>query len=168
MDTNSVDVQGRIILDLCKALNLRILNGRTPGDRWGNLTRFPTRANEKPSSLDYGICTINLLTSIQNFIVFPISELSDHCCISISIDTSRHTMPHHSPPLTGPPKMPRLKIEAEGVVKYKQNLGRSLPMQKNHSGRDPQTREGERTYINQHAGLTMHAHWRRGDTKKPR
>ena len=57
LDANSVDKQGKMILEICKNFNLRILNGRTSGDRWGALTRFPLYRVEKPSLIDYGICS---------------------------------------------------------------------------------------------------------------
>ena len=121
-DDNAADGQGKMILEICKALNMRILNGRTPGDRWGNLTRFPIDRTEQPSVLDYAVCNSNLLQSIQLFIIFPLNELSDHCCISASIDVGKHIPKHEHTNLTPHKNPPRLKIETEGILRYKQNL----------------------------------------------
>ena len=38
MDTHPPDGHGKLLIDLCKTFHTCILNGRTPGDRWGNLT----------------------------------------------------------------------------------------------------------------------------------
>ena len=53
MDRHSIDAQGKRLLDLCKNSRIRLLNGRCPGDRSGNLTRIPSSYRESPSTLDY-------------------------------------------------------------------------------------------------------------------
>ena len=40
-DTSPPDAHGKMILNICKNLQLRIQNGRTSGDRWGVPTRYP-------------------------------------------------------------------------------------------------------------------------------
>ena len=40
-DKHGVDAQGHRLLNLCKNNQIRLLNGRTKGDRMGNFTRFP-------------------------------------------------------------------------------------------------------------------------------
>ena len=87
-DINPTDEQGKIILDLCKSNSLRILNGRSYGDKEGSFTRYPQRMNEKPSLIDYALCGENLLDSIFSFSVLPFTELSDHCCISTNLRTN--------------------------------------------------------------------------------
>ena len=52
-DTHAIDEQGKMILDICKANSLRILNGKTKGDEFGTFTRNPKRKNENPSVIDY-------------------------------------------------------------------------------------------------------------------
>ena len=47
-DTNNVDEQGRLILDLCKSSGMRILNGRIPGDLRGDFTRYPSNLCDMP------------------------------------------------------------------------------------------------------------------------
>ena len=89
MDTKKVDKQGRKILELCQSHRLRILNGRTDGDRWGHLTRYPASTRETPSTLDYGLCNSKLIKLVRTFYVNPITDLSDHCCISCKVTTSR-------------------------------------------------------------------------------
>ncbi len=88
MDNHPPDEHGKLIIDLCKTFQARILNGRTAGDRWGNPTRFPIHRAEKPSTIDYGICSQSLMSMVKSFYVLPFSTLSDHCCISICLSTT--------------------------------------------------------------------------------
>ena len=81
MDNHPPDEHGKLIIDLCKTFQARILNGRTAGDRWGNPTRFPIHRAEKPSTIDYGICSQTLISMVKSFYVLPFSTLSDHCCM---------------------------------------------------------------------------------------
>ena len=121
-DENTTDAQGKMILEICKTQNMRILNGRTPGDRWGNLTRFPLDRDEQPSVLDYGICNSQLQQIIQSFLIFPLSILSDHCCISIVIEVGKTPPKQKTTNPTPQTKHPRMKIDEEGIQRYKQNL----------------------------------------------
>ena len=91
-DTNPADEHGNRIIELCKTFRMRILNGRTSGDRWGAPTRFPIHRREKPSLIDYGISSTSLLPAIQSFYVLPSTTISDHCCISarITVDCDAH------------------------------------------------------------------------------
>ena len=84
-DTHAIDEQGKLILDLCKSNSLRILNGRMTGDESGRFTRYPKRPNENPSLIDYALCGESLMSKIHSFLVLPLTELSDHCCISTNI-----------------------------------------------------------------------------------
>ena len=89
-DLNPTDEHGKLILSMCKNLQVRILNGRTAGDRWGVPTRYPLHRKEKPSVIDYGICSARLLPKLNSFYVLPHTILSDHCCISLSLSTKYH------------------------------------------------------------------------------
>ena len=66
---------------------MRILNGRTPGDRRGNLTRFPLSLRESPSTLDYIASDIPTMKVINTLTVMPHLGLSDHCSLCVSINT---------------------------------------------------------------------------------
>ena len=57
LDPSPVDQQGKLILNLCKSTGLRILNGRTFGDRDGNLTRYPLQNVENVD--DYPDISVN-------------------------------------------------------------------------------------------------------------
>ena len=88
-DKKSVDKQGKKILELCQSHRLRILNGRTAGDRWGRLTRYPLCDRETPSLLDYGICSSSYMEKVEEFQVSPVTDISDHCCISLKLKTPK-------------------------------------------------------------------------------
>ena len=86
-DKHAIDNHGQRLLDLCKNSQLRILNGRTRGDRTGNFTRFPLSLRETPSVLDYMIADTETLKHVKNFSVLPRLGLSDHECLSLSLKT---------------------------------------------------------------------------------
>ena len=91
-DQHAIDEQGKLILDLCKTSGLRILNGRITGDLQGQFTRYPTRCgNDRPSTIDYALCSDELRKEVTKFTVLPFSGISDHCCISLNIKTNSKT-----------------------------------------------------------------------------
>ena len=90
MDEHPIDKQGKLILDLCKTTGLKILNGRIIGDSKGQFTRFPLHKNtDKPSTIDYVLCGPSLMNEVFSFSILPFSELSDHCCLSLTIKVNR-------------------------------------------------------------------------------
>ena len=84
-DTHPIDQQGKRILEMCKNLSIRILNGRTPGDIEGNFTRFPSNIRENPSVIDYALCSTGIVEHVTTFSVLPFTGISDHCCILLNI-----------------------------------------------------------------------------------
>ena len=88
MDGHTIDSQGKLILEICKNSRLRILNGRTVGDTSGKYTRYPVNIFDKPSVIDYALCSESLLQDILSFTVLPFNGMSDHCCISLKIKTN--------------------------------------------------------------------------------
>ena len=81
--------QGRSILELCQVFNLKILNGRSKRDSLGNFTY--NNANLGASTIEYSICSQNLYEYINNFMVLPQNELSDHCKIVTELKGSTNT-----------------------------------------------------------------------------
>ena len=92
-DTHSIDAQGETLLSLCKNSRMRILNGRTKGDRYGRFTRYPLALRESPSTLDYIITDTEVFKDIMSFIVLSNLGLSDHECVSVSIKTKGFSCP---------------------------------------------------------------------------
>ena len=61
-----------------KSFNLRILNGRKLGDMKGGFTHYN-------NTVDLGIVSENFFSHIEKFMIFPQTELSDHCKITLQI-----------------------------------------------------------------------------------
>ena len=96
MDHHAIDQQGRIILDLCKSSGLKVLNGRISGDSQGHFTHYPlNKPNESPSTIDYALCGTSMMREVFSFSVLPFTELSDHCCISVTIKVNREYIVNH-------------------------------------------------------------------------
>ena len=59
MEFRELNKNGKALLDLCKTVSVRIVNGRVEGDESGRFTRFPMNQNPNnsddfyPSVLDY-------------------------------------------------------------------------------------------------------------------
>ena len=70
-----INGQGKRLIDLFIAKNLRILNGRKPGDSIGNFTTFKNGHN---SVNDYGVVSDNILDVVENFCVMPQKVFADH------------------------------------------------------------------------------------------
>ena len=70
------DSHGKKIITFCKTFDFMILNGRTKGDLCGNYTHL--NFNNGPSTVDYGLCNEKSYAFIDNFLVLPMNELSDH------------------------------------------------------------------------------------------
>ena len=88
LDEHTIDEQGKLILSLCKSSALRILNGRTPGDECGRFTRYPSNITDKPSVIDYALCSERIIEEVKSLFVLPFNGLSDHCCISLTITSN--------------------------------------------------------------------------------
>ena len=73
------DTHGKKVITFCKTFDFMILNGRTKGDPCGNYTHL--NFNNGPSSIDYGLCNKMAYTFVDNFLVLPMTELSDHAKI---------------------------------------------------------------------------------------
>ena len=74
-----VNSHGRKIIQFCQSTDFTILNGRAIGDIVGNLTFM--KNNNGTSTIDYGLCNNAFYENIENFMIMPQTELSDHCKI---------------------------------------------------------------------------------------
>ena len=91
---DKTNVQGKQFIDMIKAYDLAILNGRTLGDFFGEYTCLKYNG---ASVVDYICTSTSLLHNINTFKVEHFSYLSDHRPISTSIKTStRINLPAHS------------------------------------------------------------------------
>ena len=82
-DTHINDL-GKQLLEMCKSLDLRILNGRCKGDSLGQIT---FHGNQGSSTVDYIIASHDILHLFETLVVRQPSPFSDHCqlitCIKI-------------------------------------------------------------------------------------
>ena len=82
LDSN-VNTYGNKLLDICKGLGLRIMNGRTLGDSVGAYTCFPYNGK---STVDYIISGENIVPDIPILQVSAPTHLSDHAHISCTLN----------------------------------------------------------------------------------
>ena len=76
---NVLSNHGKWLLELCRTLDLRILNGRTKGDTFGQVTRHNRKS---VSVVDYAIVDQEILPLVQSCLVRPPNYLSDHSQIA--------------------------------------------------------------------------------------
>ena len=89
MQRNSEDTtlnqRGEELLELCKSLDMIILNGRKAGDPWGKMT---SHQHNGSAVVDYVIVSVNLLREVGYFSVGGFSAwVSDHCPLLFEIKT---------------------------------------------------------------------------------
>ena len=85
VDKVKMDNRGNEILEICKHLNLSIINGRKPGDMYGAYTSIQWNGN---SLIDYVISSREIFESIPTMRVGQfIPWISDHCAVHFQIST---------------------------------------------------------------------------------
>ena len=83
----ALNERGKYLLDMCKGLDLSIINGRKTGNIFGNFTCFQWNGN---SVVDYLITSEQLFKKIPNFKVGEfIPWLSDHCPLNFSLELNK-------------------------------------------------------------------------------
>lgn len=80
---------GKCLLELCKASNMRILNGRFLGDTVGSCTCFSPVA-KTPSAIDYMLFSSKCLDMVDYFQVHDLTAYSIHCIISTVLITGKY------------------------------------------------------------------------------
>ena len=70
METRNINHNGKLIIDMCKSVPLRTLNGRTTGDSFGTFTRYPIYNGQNeiplPSVIDYALADRDILQKKSN------------------------------------------------------------------------------------------------------
>jgi hypothetical protein len=84
-DTGPVNTAGRRLLGMCKRTNMRIVNGRKPGDEQGAVT-FPA-SNGGGSLVDYVLASPALMPLIPDLHVLP-APSSDHQAVTFHVRVS--------------------------------------------------------------------------------
>ena len=76
-EDTTINPRGEELLELCKSLDMVILNGRKVSDLWGKMT---SHQHNGSAVVDYVIVSVNLLSEVGNFSVGEFSAwVSDHC-----------------------------------------------------------------------------------------
>ena len=88
LEVRNIHQNGRLLLEMCKSVPVRILNGRTFGDTIVNFTKYPTynyqnESQSLPSVIDYALAdpACSLFTKIKHFSVSNMTRFSDHCSV---------------------------------------------------------------------------------------
>ena len=92
-EVRNIHQNGRLLLEMCKSIPVRILNGRTFGDTIGNFTRYPihnsqNKSQSLPSVIDYALADPSLFTKMKYFSVSNVTRFSDHCSIKLTLKTN--------------------------------------------------------------------------------
>ncbi len=90
-DQHATDNYGKRIIDFCKEVNVRILNGRILGDQQGDYTCF---AGKNPSVIDYLLCNSPELISFMR--VHDPGVHSDHCMLSCTFKSNVFKVPEET------------------------------------------------------------------------
>ena len=73
---------GKQLLEMCKSLDLRIMNGRRKGDSLGQIT---FHGNQGSSTVDYIIVSHEILHLFETLVVRQPSPFSDHCQLRATV-----------------------------------------------------------------------------------
>ena len=122
--------RGLELLDMCKSLELNILNGRTVGDPYGEFTSFQAKGN---SVVDYLITSDSLVSEVAMFSVGNfIPWLSDHCPIVYNFEINEELVKSHPKhPLKPAPK--QYIWSEKGKEKFKEELQKEANKNKLHN-----------------------------------
>jgi exonuclease III len=96
-----VNVFGKSLIQLCKTTNMRLVNGRTVGDIFGNFTYYNTQG---ASAVDYVIVLASWLQSVKYFSVLPFTHMSDHCPIEMHTKQVHTVINSTDAPVSSPPR----------------------------------------------------------------
>ena len=88
IDTSKTDRRGKELLELCKALDILIINGRKTGDPFGNITSYQWNGK---AVVDYVISSSEIFHNITYFKVGEYSPfISDHCPLTYEMHSKSH------------------------------------------------------------------------------
>ena len=92
---NILNSHGKNLLQVCKNLDLRIINGRVRGDTMGNITYH---GRTGVSTVDYIICDQSLFQHVDYFLVKSPCYLSDHSQLVMGLKISTFSQNNSSEP----------------------------------------------------------------------
>ena len=100
LDSKSPNKSGKLLLEMCKETGLRILNGRSMGDLFGEFTCFTYNGC---SLIDYAVASANICNKVSQFSVHALTHLSNHCAVSCSLRSSCYRGSNSSQTKLDPP-----------------------------------------------------------------
>ena len=80
----TINNMGRNLIELCKAHDLQILNGRSIGDSSGSLTFYDS--NQGASAIDLAIASDPIVKKVKTFTVHNPVDYSKHCRIELRLE----------------------------------------------------------------------------------
>ena len=126
---NVLNSHGKRLLDICKNLDLRIVNGRINGDTLGRPT---FHGRNGTSVIDYIICDQGTFLKISGFVVKQPSYLSDHSAIVAWLNLSSNLPASETQTLTSTNRLLRLPRQFcwdnDSYLKFRNTL-RTEPIQ---------------------------------------
>ena len=117
-DTGETNIRGTEFLNMCKALNMTILNGRKSGDLFGKYTSIHWNGR---AVVDFGVVPVDSYEEVLSFTVGCYAPfISDHCPIIFDLRTLIKRSAKPDPTLEEPPKV--FRINDDDLVKLKETL----------------------------------------------
>ena len=123
---NVINSHGKRLLEICKNLDLRIVNGRAHGVNGDTLGRPAFHGKNGTSVIDYVICDQYTLLDVNSFVVKQPSYLSDHSAIvawlnvNNSLPTNNTQTSNSTDRLTSLPR--QFCWESDSYLKFRNTL----------------------------------------------
>lgn len=117
-DTGETNIRGVEFLNMCKALNMTILNGRKSGDLFGKYTSINWNGR---AVVDFGVVPVDSYEAVSSFTVGSYAPfISDHCPIIFDLRTLSKRVSKPDETLKEPPKV--FRINDDDLVRLKETL----------------------------------------------
>ena len=117
-DTGEINIRGAELLNMCKALNMTILNGRKSGDLFGKYTSIHWNGK---AAVDFGIVPVDSYEAVTSFSVRNYAPfVSDHCPILFDLRCLSNKATKQNENLKELPKV--FRISEDDIVKLKETL----------------------------------------------
>ena len=117
-DTGEINIRGAELLNMCKALNMTILNGRKSGDLFGKYTSIHWNGK---AVVDFGIVPADSYEAVTSFSVRNYAPfVSDHCPIFFDLRSLGKKATKQNENLKELPKV--FRIRDDDIVKLKETL----------------------------------------------
>ena len=111
---------GRHLLSLCRSSDLRICNGRLPGDRDGKFTCHPLTGGH--STVDYFLACPSLMPLCHRLRVDSPFTGTDHCILRLTLDciATQPSVVQTSTPAPGPALHPGYWVQADLIPAFEE------------------------------------------------